>query len=87
MDKNLMEAAVINNELLEKLEKACDALAELEHVRDSFLNSENSRKEKNGFVLEAFVIYGLGELIDIQQSLNELYKYCTGNELERARLR
>lgn len=87
MDKNLMEAAVSNDSLFKKLEGACDALAELEHIRDTFLNIENSSKEFGNPLLAGFLGYALEELLIIQQSLNDLYKYCTGNELENARLR
>ncbi|WBL72407.1 hypothetical protein [Serratia liquefaciens] len=87
MDKNLMEAAVSSEALFKKLEGACDALAELEHIRDSFLNIENSSKEFGNPLLAGFLGYALEEILTIQQSLNDLYKYCTGNELENARLR
>ncbi|WP_440495493.1 hypothetical protein [Serratia sarumanii] len=87
MDKNLMEAAVISKPLFERLEVACDALAELDHVRSSFLNINKTSEETGHPLLAGFVGYGIEELSDIKQSLNDLYKYCTGHELEKARLR
>jgi hypothetical protein len=87
MDKNLMETAVLDKLFFKKLEDACDALAELDHVRDSFLNINNTSEEIGDGLLSAFADYGLNELDDIQKSLNELYKYCTGGELKNARLR
>lgn len=87
MDKNLMEAAVISKPLFERLEAACDALAELDHVRSSFLNIKKTSEEVGHPLLAGFVGYGLEELLVIKQSLNDLYKYCTGRKLEKARLR
>ncbi|ASM11598.1 hypothetical protein BVG93_06460 [Serratia marcescens] len=87
MEKNLMEAAVLSKPLYEKLEKACDYLLELEHVRDSFLNIKKSSEEYKLPLLTSLPKYGLAQLSNIEQSLNDLYKYCTGNELKNARLR
>ncbi len=87
LDGNLMEAAVLDKTLFNKLENACDALAELEHVRDSFLKIEITSKEIGNNLMEGFVGYGLEELEPIQESLNDLYIYCTGRELKDVRLR
>lgn len=87
MEKNLMEAAIIDSVFFKRLEAAFDSLVELEHIRDSFINIENMEKIVEHDLLPGLADYGLEELEHIYSSLNVLYKYCTGSELVDSRLR
>ncbi|MGE4706242.1 hypothetical protein [Yersinia enterocolitica] len=87
MERNLMEAAIMNSDFFKKLEAAFDSLIELEHIRHSFLNIEDMGKIIGHDLLLGLTTYALKELDPIYSSLNDLYKYCTGNELVDSRLR
>lgn len=87
MDKNLLEVATLDKKLYAVLQPAYDAVADLEHVRDSLIYYVNPEDEQDKMHLEGFPDYALNELEDVFRKLACLYNECTGNSLENHRLR
>ena len=87
MSKNLLEIAVLDKKLFEALQPAFDAIATLEHVRQSLVYYLAPDDEHDVMHRDGFLEYGLTELEKIFVPLNNLYKKCTSNELSLHRLR
>lgn len=88
MSKFLLEIATVDKDLFAVMEPAYDALAELEHVRESLVNAPEAPDYigQDGY-LEGFAGFALDELRDAEQKLSALYRHCTGEELTKHRLR
>lgn len=88
MSKYLLDVATLDKELFQVLEPAYDAVAELEHVRESLIRVHDDEDEygENGF-FGFFAMYGLDELQETERALSALYTHCTGKALEKHRLR
>ncbi|MFM0125681.1 hypothetical protein P0D73_43780 [Paraburkholderia sp. RL18-101-BIB-B] len=87
MDRYLLDAATLDKKLYAALQSAYDAVAELEHVRQSliyFVEPEDNQDEMHLF---GFVDYALGTLQEVSDGLAVLYKECTGDNLTKHRLR
>jgi hypothetical protein len=87
MDKNLLEVATLDKKLYSALQPAYDAVAELEHVRQSLIYFVDPEDDKDKMHLDGFTDYALSELQDVFSKLVVLYKECTGEDLETHRLR
>lgn len=88
MSKFLLDVATVDQKLFLVMEPAYDALAEIEHVRDSLL----AAPEAPHFIgqkdyLEGFAGYAKDELNEAETRLQALYKHCTGKDLTQHRLR
>lgn len=87
MDKNLLEVATLDKKLYAALQPAYDAIADLEHVRQSLIYYVNPEDNQDKMHLDGFMNYAFDELEDIFKLLACLYKECTGKSLENHRLR
>ncbi|MDP2027716.1 hypothetical protein [Sulfuriferula sp.] len=87
MDKNLLEVATLDKSLYAALQPAYDAVAELEHVRQSLIYYVAPEDDQDKIHLGGFTHYALSELEDVSKKLACLYKECTGKDLEKHRLR
>ncbi|HCT9341306.1 TPA: hypothetical protein OUC37_000553 [Proteus mirabilis] len=82
---NLLTAAKLDDALFLKLELACDAVSELDHMVTSMI--EYSLNEKENFLLDGLGSYITSNIDYEYDKLNELYQYCSGVKLENTRLR
>lgn len=82
---NLLLAAKLNDELFVKLELACNAVSELEHMITSMI--EYSLNKKNNYLLEGLGCYISSHIDEVHDNMNELYKFCSGETLTKTRLR
>jgi hypothetical protein len=87
MGKYLLDVATLDKKLFASLQVAYDALANLEHVRESLIYFVAPEDEQDKDHLYGFVGYALSELDDIYGDLAALYLQCTGQKLETHRLR
>jgi hypothetical protein len=88
MSKFLLDIATLNGEFFAALEPAYDSLAELEHVRQSLISIHDNEQESGiDGLFGAFAVYALEELRSTEAELQFLYRFCTGNALEKHRLR
>ena len=88
MSKFLLDIATLDKNLFAVMEPAYDALAEVDHVRESLVNIEDG----TAFLsqqdwLAGFSGYALDELQEAEVLLGKLYDYCTGQPLTKFRLR
>jgi len=88
ISKHLLDIAKIDTEFYIKLEAVNDAARELEHLRNSLVDI-NHTEEMIGVVnvMVSFSGYALEEIEEAQKSLKSLYKYCTGLNEPKPRLR
>lgn len=88
MSKFLLDIATLDKKLFEVMEPAYDALADLEHVRETLVNidDEVGLIPRDDF-LSGFAGYAVVELKDAEVALGALYKYCTNKPLTQHRLR
>lgn len=82
VEKYLLDAATLDRRLLEHMEAASTALAELEHIRLSTMEQIEEPLHREGFVE-----YARRELSDVEAELTKLYRYCTGKDKITARIR
>jgi hypothetical protein len=87
MSKQILDIAILDKKLFADLEGAYDAVLEMRHVREMLINYLESENEIDRIHFEAFPEYALGELDDTEESLERLYKACTGKPLQTIRLR
>lgn len=88
MGRLMVEVAALDAPLFDLLEHAYDAVAEMRHLRDSIIDHLSSDAEdKNEIFLLGFADYALGELEDSYKAIANLYRECTGKELENYKLR
>lgn len=88
MSRNLVEIATLDKDIYAVVEEAHDAVAEIQHVRDQVL----SMHDRPSFIdeesyLSSLVDYGTEELKSAKESIEKLYRLCTGKELVMHRLR
>ena len=90
-DQLLVSIAEIDNEFYIKLRKAYLKVVELEHLYNSLIKGlraeEFDEPYPHTITKSGFLGYGINELARIYTEMNELYIYCTGNKLEKSRLR
>lgn len=88
MSKFLLDVATLDKDFFEILEPAFDAVAELEHIRESLVSARYAPEDigQDGY-LEGFAGYALNEIKDAEMCLANLYVYCTGQALTKHRLR
>lgn len=86
--KYFLDIASIDDDFFNKYEDACTAVAELRHVFDSLLDWE---RELNMMQRESFLAslaeYANVEIKEVEQTLTDFYKYCTGKPHLPHRLR
>ncbi len=88
MSKLLLDVATLDKPLFQVMEPAYDALAELDHVRESTLAAPNAPEELGqDSYLEGLAGYALDQIKEAEDALGALYRHCTGNELTNHRLR
>jgi hypothetical protein len=87
MSKYLLEVAMLDSKLSDVLQKAYNAVADLEHVRNSLIYFVDPEDEQDQMHLESFVGYASDALVDIFESLNKLHIECAGGELATHRVR
>ena len=87
MDKNILEVATLDKNLYSVLQPAYDAIANLEHIRQSLIYFVDPEDDDDRIHLNGFTHYALDELDDVFKELATLYKICTGKDLEKHRLR
>jgi hypothetical protein len=87
MNKHLLEVAMYDKELFEVLQPAFDALAELEHVRDSLIYFVEPEDDQDKLHLDGFIQYALREVDVIFCRLDRLYVECTGTKLKAFKIR
>ena len=87
-DKYMFDVVKADIEFYNKLEAAYEAAIELQHFRDSLLDIDDTGKwmGDRSMVL-GFSGYALEEMEPINGALNTFYKFCTGNELSKGRMR
>jgi len=87
-NKTFVQLASLNFELFNEAKNAYESISEVEHVRNSLIDHITEEKESrpDGFLV-SFAEYGLRELIDAYINLSKLYKSCTGNDLDKNKLR
>lgn len=73
VEKYLLDAATLDQKLLQHMEATATSLAELDHIRMSTIEQLDEPVHRPGFVN-----YARLELKDIEADLTELYRYCTG---------
>lgn len=88
IEKLAPDIAQLDEALSKEVREALDALAELEHVRNSVIDYEkpDSRADVAAFY-ESFWDYVKEELDDADKQIEALYLACTGKKLENHRLR
>ena len=87
IENYLFDAASLDASLFENMENALDSLAELIHVRDSFIDHiSNRRIDYEGF-FDSFSEYAKEEIDDAIESNRALYFKCTGEPLAVGRVR
>lgn len=91
MSKNLLEVATLDKGLYAAMQPAYDAIADMEHIRQSLIYyvepEDELGKQYHKEHLEGFIDYALSELENAYQRLNLLYKVCTGEELSSHKMR
>lgn len=88
MSKHLVEVAALDADMFSVLEPAYDGLAEVAHVRESFVRMDDSSQlMPREDYLAGFRGYALDELDDAERALSKLYVFCTGRPLVNHRLR
>jgi hypothetical protein len=85
-DKFIMDSALLDKSIFSKLLPTFDAVAELEHVRNSLMHQLQSQEDEVGDIV-SFAQYARETLDDVYSSLNELYSECTEETLKKFRLR
>lgn len=85
--KMLIETAGLERNLFLNVEAAHDALSETEHVRSSLIHIHETEKETGNEMVSGLADYATGELKNAEEALKKLYRFCTGEELTKARLR
>jgi len=86
-NKTFVQIASLNSELFKEAKNAYESVSEIEHIRDSLIDHiEDNAWQPDGFMV-SFTEYGLEELIDAYLNLSRLYKTCTGNDLDKKKLR
>jgi hypothetical protein len=63
---------------------AYDEVSEMSHIRESLINFIG---DQNGVFLDGFIEYAIETLDRAIEPIKSLYKLCTGNELERHKVR
>ena len=86
-DKIFVQLASLDIELFEFAKNAYESLAEVEHVRNSLIDSLEAQEWHPEGYLEGFAEYGIDELVDSYINLSKLYKECTGLDLDKHKLR
>jgi len=84
--KLVVDVASMDKEFYSLVSCCYKAIADLKHFRNgiySYVDDEGDETEHR----EGFLSYVESGLPQVYKSMNELYKYCTGNELESCRLR
>jgi hypothetical protein len=87
MDQYLLDAAMLDKDLYTALQSGYDAIAELEHIRQSLIYFVEPEDDQDEWHLFGFVDYALTTLQDVLDRLAVLYKECTGKNLTKFRLR
>ena len=84
LEKYLFEAASLNKELFEFMEKTLDGLAEAEHIREGIVEYVS----EDPFHLSGFAEhFAPRELDNSLDSVRDLYFHCTGEPLATSRVR
>lgn len=87
INQSIMNIALVDKDLFEDALCALDALAELKHIRDSIIETVSMSAISGTNFIDGFTEYAEEELDDAKESLEKLYKHCTGKELEITRVR
>lgn len=87
MSEIMFDVATLDKSLFALLQNAYDSVLELKHVRQSLMDFLETDNENEKLHLAGFPDYGLRELKDVQVSLEELYLECTGQKLDKGRVR
>lgn len=85
-DRFLPDLAEVDSELFEQARKGYEKLAELDHIRNSLI-ALLAEKDLGDRDLEGFSQYALHVIQDVEMGLGSLYTFCTGNSLEKKRMR
>jgi hypothetical protein len=87
MAQHMLDVAILDRSLFEKLEEAFDTTSELIHVRrrliDGLLNEENDADQW----LEGLLLYGKSQIEEAERSMSVLYKACTDKNFTAQRVR
>jgi hypothetical protein len=86
-DKTFVQLASLDLELFNKAKDAYESISEVEHVRNSLIDHLEEQEWHPKDLLVAFAEYGIDELVDAYINLSKLYKDCTGNDLDKHKLR
>ncbi len=86
-NKTFVQLASLNIELFNEAKNAYESISEIEHVRNSLIDNIDEKEWHPDGFLVAFSEYGIEELVNAYINLSKLYKACTGNELEKNKLR
>lgn len=87
-DKYRYDVVKMDVEFYGKLEAAFDAAIKLKHLHDWLLDiGHTAQRMKTDNMMIGFSGYALSEIIDINECIKSLHKFCTGKEKITSRLR
>ena len=86
-DKLYVQLASLDIDLFNKSKDAYESLSEVDHIRSSLIDNIEDHEWPSDSYWESFVDYGLDELADAYVALTILYKECTGNDLDKHKIR
>lgn len=78
----MLEIATLDKSLYEQVEKTTDDLAELEHIKAGLMDNIDDHIHRGGFIHYAEL-----EINEIERSIQNLYKVCTGLDEVKRRIR
>ena len=81
-----IDLAIADEKFYEKVKNCYEAVSALNHLRDGVYTYFDADSIEYAF-REGYISYANDHLSEIQMKMNELYMYCTGNRLEKFRLR
>lgn len=81
-----IDLAIVDEKFYEKVKSCYEAVSELNHLRDGVYTYFDTDSIEYAF-REGYILYAKDHLSEIKIKMNELYIYCTGNALEKFRLR
>ncbi|WP_164352753.1 hypothetical protein [Pseudomonas viridiflava] len=84
-DKAVVDIAALDSRLFQMSRDFYEHLAEVKHIRDSILNF--AEDESMAKFIKGLPSYANSKLDDAEASSKALFKWCTGKEMERPKLR
>ena len=84
-DKAVVDMAAIDSEFFEMARAAYEHFAEVKHICNTVLNFAEDKSIES--FIKTLPAYANGKLDDADASLKVLFKWCTGKDMEKPKLR